>query len=48
VLVGTLGLVLKVLVHKADLRDPEAAPGLVAWARQYLPTVRHLWVDRID
>jgi putative transposase len=27
VLVDTLGLVLKVLVHEAELRDPEAAPG---------------------
>jgi putative transposase len=46
-LVDTLGLLLKVFVHEADLRDPDAAPGLVAWARQYLPTVRHLWVDMI-
>jgi putative transposase len=47
-LVDTLGLVLKVFVHAADRRDPDAAPGLVAWASLHLPTVRHLWVDRID
>jgi putative transposase len=47
VLVDTLGLVLKAFVHEADVRDPDAAPGLVAWASQHLPTVRHLWVDMI-
>ena len=47
VLVDTLGLLLKVFVHEADLRDPDAAPGLVAWASLHLPTIRHLWVDMI-
>jgi transposase len=46
-LVDTLGLVLKVFVHEAAPRAPDAAPGLVAWAHKYLPTVRHLWVDMI-
>ncbi len=45
ILVDTLGLVLKVFVHEADLRDPEAAPALLAWASQSLPSVRHFWVD---
>src|SRR5438309_1423383 len=46
-LVDTLGLVLKAFVHEAEVRDPEAAPALVAWASLHLPTVRHLWVDMI-
>jgi putative transposase len=45
--VDTLGLLLKVFVHEADLRDPDAAPALVAWASRYWPTMRHLWVDMI-
>lgn len=44
-LVDTLGLVLKAYVHEADRRDPDAAPTLVRWASQHLPTVRHVWVD---
>jgi putative transposase len=31
-LVDTLGLVLKAFVHEADVRDPDAAPALIAWA----------------
>ena len=46
-LVDRLGLVLKAFVHEADVRDPDAAPALVAWASLHLPTVRHLWVDMI-
>jgi putative transposase len=46
-LVDTLGLVLKAFVHEADVRDPDAAPALMAWASLHLPTVRHLWVDMI-
>ncbi len=45
-LVDTLGLVLKAFVHEADVRDPEAAPALLAWASQSLPSVRHFWGDR--
>jgi putative transposase len=48
VLVDRLGFLLKVFVHEADLRDPEAAPALVAWASRYGPTVRPLWVDRME
>ena len=44
-LVDTTGLVLKAFVHEANIRDPEAAPALVAWASRELPTVRHVWVD---
>lgn len=44
-LVDTMGLVLKAFVHEADLRDPDAAPALVGWASQHLPTLRHVWVD---
>jgi putative transposase len=47
-LVDTLGLVLKAFVQEADVRDPDAAPALVAWARLHWPTIRHLGVDRID
>jgi putative transposase len=46
-LVDTLGLRLKVFVHEADRRDPDAAPGWVAGARQHVPTIHPLWVDRI-
>jgi putative transposase len=45
-LVDTLGFVLQAFVHEADLRDPVAAPALIAWAAQFLPTLCHLWVDR--
>ncbi len=44
-LVDTMGLVLKAFVHEADIRDPEAAPALVSWAGQHLPTLHHAWVD---
>jgi putative transposase len=44
-LVDTLGSLLKVFVQEADLRDPAAAPALLAWAGQHLPTLHHLWVD---
>ena len=46
VLVDTLGLRRKVVVQEADVRDPDAAPALLSWASQHLPTVRHLGVDR--
>lgn len=44
-LADTGGLVLKAFAHEADVRDPDAAPTLVAWASRHLPTVRHAWVD---
>jgi putative transposase len=45
ILVDTWGLRRKVFVQEADLRDPVAAPALMVWAAQFLPTLHHLWVD---
>lgn len=45
-LVDTTGLVLRVVVHTADIQDRAAVPLLLADAQTSFPTLRHLWVDQ--
>jgi putative transposase len=45
-LVDTLGLVLKVKVHAANLSDAVGAKLLLESGRQGWPRLRHLWADR--
>lgn len=44
-LVDTSGLVLRVLVHPADIQDSEGAEWLLAYFRRDLPTLQLVWVD---
>ncbi len=41
----TTGLLLRVLVHPADLRDAEMAPWLLAAAYEAFDRLQHLWAD---
>jgi putative transposase len=45
ILVDTLGLLLKVVVHSAALLDRASGHFVVQGLDQVLPTLRHLWVD---
>lgn len=44
-LVDTLGLVVRVLVHAADSQDSEGAEWLFAHFRRDVPTSKRIWVD---
>lgn len=45
-LVDTIGLVLRVLVHTADIQDSEGAEWLLANYRSDFPTLKLIWVDQ--
>lgn len=45
-LTDTIGLVLRVLVHSADIQDSEGAEWLLANFRDDVPTLKHIWVDQ--
>jgi len=45
-LVDTLGPVLRVVVHAADLQDRAAMPLLLEGIREGFPRLEHLWADR--
>jgi putative transposase len=45
-LVDTIGLVLRVTVHTADVQDRAAVPLLLAKANTSFPHLQHLWVDQ--
>ena len=45
VLVDTNGLILRVLVHSADIQDSEGAEWLLANYRRDFPTLKLIWVD---
>ncbi len=45
-LVDTNGLVLRVLVHSADIQDSEGAEWLLANFRSDFPTLKLVWVDQ--
>ena len=45
-LVDTTGLVLRVLVHPADIQDSEGAEWLLANFRRDFPTLKLIWVDQ--
>jgi putative transposase len=44
--VDTIGLVLRVTVHTADVQDRAAVPLLLAKANTSFPHLQHLWVDQ--
>jgi putative transposase len=46
VLVDTLGLLLKVIVHPANVQDRDGARLVLAGLRQRFPRLRHLWADQ--
>lgn len=45
-LVDTNGLVLRVLVHAADIQDSEGAEWLLANYRHHFPELELIWVDQ--
>lgn len=45
-LVDTSGLVLRAVVHTADIQDRAAVPLLLTNADTSFPTLQHLWVDQ--
>lgn len=45
-LVDTLGLLLKVVVHPANIQDREGAKLLLAGTKQMFPRLSLLWVDQ--
>jgi len=46
ILVDTLGLLLKVVVHPANLQDREGARLVLAGLQRRFPRLRHLWADQ--
>jgi putative transposase len=44
-LVDTLGLLLAVVVHGANIQDRDGAKWLFVRAAVYFPTIRHVWAD---
>ncbi len=46
ILVDTLGLLLKVVVHPANLQDRDGARLVLAGLPQRFPRLRHLWADQ--
>jgi putative transposase len=46
ILVDTLGLVLKAIVHMADLQDRAAVPLLLEGVATVFPRLDHVWVDQ--
>jgi len=45
-LVDTLGLLLNVVVHPANLQDREGAKLVLGGLQQRFPRLRHLWTDQ--
>ena len=45
-LVDTLGLLLQVVVHPANLQDREGAKLVLAGLSRHFPRLRHLWADQ--
>ena len=46
ILVDTLGLLLRVVVHPANLQDREGAPLVLVGQQRRFPRRRHLWADQ--
>ena len=44
-LVDTIGLVVKAVVHAADVSDREGVPLVLTDIPDRVPTLRHVWVD---
>lgn len=45
IITDTLGLMLFVLVHAADIQDRDGAPGLIKAIRHRFPWLRHVFAD---
>lgn len=45
IVVDTLGLLIAVMVHEADIQDRDGAPALLASIRKAFPWLRHLFAD---
>jgi putative transposase len=46
IMVDTLGLLLRVVVHPANLQDREGAPLVLVGQQRRFPRLRHLWADQ--
>jgi putative transposase len=46
ILVATLGLLLKVVVHPANVQDRDGAKLVLAGLPERFPRLRHLWADQ--
>jgi putative transposase len=46
IVTDTLGLIVRVKVHRADLQDREAVPLLLEGMNEQFPRVSHAWVDQ--
>jgi putative transposase len=46
ILVDTLGLLLKVVVHPASIQDRDGAKLVLAGLKERFPRLRHLWTDQ--
>ena len=46
IVVDTLGLVLKAIVHTADIQDRAAVPMLLDGIANQFPRIEHVWVDQ--
>lgn len=44
-LVDTIGFLLKVKVHRADIQDSDGVPLLLAGLQSMFPRLQHVWVD---
>ena len=44
-LVDTVGLLLKVKVHQADIQDSDRVPLLLTGLKSLFPRLQHVWVD---
>lgn len=44
--VDTLGLVVRAVVHPADLQDRAAIPRVLTGITEHYPRLRHVWVDQ--
>ena len=45
IVTDTLGLLIAIMVHGADIQDRDGAPGLLASIRKAFPWLRHLFAD---
>jgi putative transposase len=48
ILVDTLGLLLKVVVHPANVQDRDGAKHVLAGLPERFPRLRHLWADQAN
>jgi len=46
VVTDTLGLIMRVKVHTAELQDREAVPLVAEGMNEQFPRITHAWVDQ--